>query len=177
MKSPTVEEIDEIASHGDAIVRNLEITQCYYEISQSVAALIGISANWCTFATWASKQAGQTIRQEDLLRAFEDRFNLSSEISAELETVSRRLKAIGVLVHGKLSRAVILQALDPAAAFARAGDAVARGNKKVFEEIGREFARFHAVACDGSSLDRDKITHFCATLRPGDPPDGQRLLS
>jgi hypothetical protein len=177
MKSPTVEEIDGIASHGDAIVRNLEITQCYYEISQSVAALIGASANWCTFATWASKQAGQTIRQEDLLRAFEDRFNLSSEVSAELETVSRRLKAIGVLLHGKLSRAAVLQALDPAAAFARAGDAVARGNKKVFEEIGREFARFLAVACDSSSVERDKITHFCATLRPGDPPDGQRLLS
>jgi len=25
-------------------------------------------ANWCTFATWASRQAGQTIRQEDLAR-------------------------------------------------------------------------------------------------------------
>jgi hypothetical protein len=67
MKPPTVDEIDRIAQHGDAIVRNLEITQCYYEISQCVAARIGASANWCTFATWASKQAGQTIRQEDLL--------------------------------------------------------------------------------------------------------------
>ena len=177
MNPPGVDDIDRIAQHGDAIVRNLEITQCYYEISQCIAALIGSSANWCTFATWASKQAGQTIRQEDLLRAFEERFNLSSEVSAKLETVSRRLEAIGVLLHGKLSRAAILQALNPAAAFARAGDAVARGNKKVFEEIGREFARFLAVAGDGSSVDRDKIAHFCAALRPGDPPDGQRLLS
>jgi hypothetical protein len=38
-------------------------------------------------------------------------------------------------------RKTILRAINPGAAFARAGDAVARGNKKVFEEIGREFAR------------------------------------
>jgi hypothetical protein len=177
MTTPSVEEIDRIAQQGDAIVRNLEITQCYYEISQGIAALIGSSANWCTFATWASKQAGQTIRQEDLLRAFAERFNLSSEVSAKLETVSRRLKAIGVLLHGKLTRAAILQALNPAAAFARAGDAVARGNKKVFEEIGCEFARFLSVVGDGSSVERDKISAFCAALRPGGPPEGQKLLA
>ncbi len=177
MKPPTVDEIDRIAQHGDAIVRNLEITQCYYEISQCVAARIGASANWCTFATWASKQAGQTIRQEDLLRAFEERFNLSSEVSARLEVISSRLKSMGVLWRGNLSRALILQALNPAAAFARAGDAVARGNKKVFEEIGREFARFLAVVGDGSSVDRVKIMDFCAALRPGEPPEGQQLLA
>jgi hypothetical protein len=79
---PTIDEIDRIARLGDPILRNLQITQCYYEISQSVAGLTGFSANWCTFATWASKQAGQTIRLEDLLRAFEERFYFSAEISA-----------------------------------------------------------------------------------------------
>ena len=58
-----------------------------------------------------------------------------------------------------------------------AGDAVARGNKKVFEEIGREFARLLGVFRDDDHLDRDKTASFCAGLRPGEPPDGQRLLS
>jgi hypothetical protein len=174
---PRLDEIDRIAQRGDAIVRNLEITQCYYEISHCVAECIGVSANWCTFATWASKQAGQTIRQEDLLRDFEARFNLSSEISARLEAVSSRLKSVGALLRGRVSRTAILRALDPAAAFARAGDAVARGNKKVFEEIGREFTRFLAVIGDASSFDRGKLASFCALLRPGDPPEGQRLLA
>ena len=174
---PTLDEIDRIAQRGDAIVRNLEITQCYYEISQCVSARIGVSANWCTFATWASKQAGQTIRQEDLLRDFEQRFNLSSEISARLEAVSSRLKSVGALLRGQVSRTAILRALDPAAPFARAGDAVARGNKKVFEEIGREFARFLAVIGDATSFNRGKLASFCAVLRPGDPPQGQRLLA
>jgi len=54
---------------------------------------------------------------------------------------------------------------------------VARGNKKVFEEIGREFTRFLAVIGDASSFDRGKLASFCAALRPGDPPEGQRLLA
>jgi hypothetical protein len=176
MKTATVEDIDRIAQHHDAIVRNLEITQCYYEISQSIAALIGSSANWCTFATWASKQAGQTIRQEDLLRAFEDRFAQSSEISAALEAILSHLTTIGASLRAKVPRAAILQGLDPAAAFARASDAVARGNKKVFEEIAREFARFLAGVDSDIPFNRDKIAAFCATLRPGDPPHGQRFL-
>ena len=177
MNTPTVEEIDRIAQYDNTIVRNLEITQCYYEISQRVAALIGVSANWCTFATWASKQAGQTIRQEDLLRAFEERFNLSSEVSTALEGLCSHLKRISARLQDKMARALILQALNPAAAFARASDAVARGNKKVFDEIGREFARFLAAVGADTSLNREKIVRFCATLRPGDPPVGQRFLA
>jgi hypothetical protein len=52
----------------------------------------------------------------------------------------------------------------------RVSDAVARGNTKVFDEIGREFARF-------LSSGPGAIDAFCAGLRPGDPPDGQRLLA
>src|SRR5882762_8238232 len=137
-----IDEIYRIARLGDPILRNLQITQCYYEISQSVAGLTGFSANWCTFATWASKQAGQTIRQEDLLRAFEERCYLSAEISAALADIASNLESTGAKLQAQLPRETILRILNPAAAFARAGAAVTRGNKKVFEEIGREFARF-----------------------------------
>ena len=46
-----------------------------------------------------------------------------------------------------------------------ASDAVARGNRKVFEEIGYEFARWLA-----------QEPGFLDSLRDGDPPDGQRYL-
>jgi hypothetical protein len=177
MTTPSREEIDRIAQQRDPIIRNLQITQCYYEISQCVAECIGLSANWCTFATWASKQAGQTIRQEDLIRAFEERFNMSSEISAALGNIMSHLNRLGARLEARLPRDVILQSLNPAAAFARASDAVARGNKKVFEEIGREFARFLGVFRGDTHFDRDKTARFCAALRPGEPPNGQRLLS
>jgi hypothetical protein len=72
-----------------------------------------------------------------------------------------RLGQLVKAVHGPL---------DP---FARTSDAVARGNRKVFEEIGREFARFLAVCGDG---DEARLEAFCRGLRDGDPPDGQRLV-
>lgn len=176
MIPPPIDEIDRIARLGDPILRNLQITQCYYEISQEVAGLTGFSANWCTFATWASKQAGQTIRQQDLLRAFEECFYRSPEISAALEDMTSSLKDMGARLPVAVSKDALLRALNPASAFARAGDAVARGNKKVFEEIGREFARFLAAFKDDAGFDRNKTARFCAALRPGDPPDGQRFL-
>jgi hypothetical protein len=176
MTAPTLDEIDRISRLGDPILRNFQITQCYYEISRSVAGLTGHSANWCTFATWASKQAGQTIRQEDLIRAFEERFYLSDEISAAVEGIAGTIKRIGAL-HAEVPRQAMLRAINPAAVFARASDAVARGNKKVFEEIGREFARFLEVFGEQTHFEPGKTAQFCAGLRAGEPPDGQRLLS
>ena len=134
---PKVDDVDRITRLDDPIVRNLQITQCYYEISQSVARFDGHSANWCTFATWASKQAGQTIRTEDLVRTFEERFYLSTEMSLFLENIVNHLRSLGAKLEAHILKGTILRALNPAAAFARASDAVACGNKKIFEEIGR----------------------------------------
>jgi hypothetical protein len=176
MTPPSVQDIDRIADLRDPVVRNLQITQCYYELSQCLAERNGFCANWCTFATWASRQAGQTIRQEDLIRAFEERFFLSAEISAALEQINAGVTALGVRLQAAFSAKEILQVLNPAAAFARASDAVARGNKKVFEEIGFQFARFLQIFRVGNRFDRDQTARFCAALRPGEPPDGQQLL-
>jgi len=54
--------------------------------------------------------------------------------------------------------------------------AVANGNRKVFEEIGREFARFLDVFRNENDFTQEKINKYCAVLESGDPPDGQRLL-
>lgn len=176
MAMPNVDEVDRIARLRDPIIRNLQITQCYYEISQSVAPLAGPSANWCTFATWASKQAGQTIRTEDLVHAFEERFYVSTEATALLQNIVTRVRRWGAELETQNLKAVVLRALNPGEALARASDAVARGNRKVFQEIGREFARFLATFHDDTRFDPDEIARFCASLRPGDPPDGQRVL-
>ncbi len=67
---PTTADVDRIAAVSDPVIRNLQITQAYHELAAAVAARVG-GANWCTFATWASKQAGQTIRKEDLAHLLE----------------------------------------------------------------------------------------------------------
>ena len=175
--NPTPADIDRIASLTDPILRNLQITQCYHELSTAMTALTGPLANWCTFATWASKQAGQSIRKEDLARTFEDLLIRSRSATnamdalAEADSETRGLHAPDV----DAIREALRQALSPTAAFERVSDAIARGNKKVFEEIGREFARFLAL-CQNGPLDPAVVEEFCNGLRPGEPPDGQHYL-
>ena len=175
MSIPTVSDVDAIGAIADPVIRNLRITQCYYELSYAVAERVSPGANWCTFATWASRQAGQTIRGEDFSRAVEDILG-SHEIATLVGDVVR-LSARGArtLTHGTVLDA-IRRAVDPEAALRRAADAVAAGNRKVFVEIGREFARWRGTAAATGAPDAAATTAFCDGFRPGDPPDGQRLL-
>lgn len=175
MSVPTVSEVDAIAAIDDAVLRNLRITQCYHELSNAVAARVAPGANWCTFATWASRQAGQTIRGDDFAQATADILG-SREVAEHVATVTRLAAVhLGDAAFGGLA-AEIRRLLDPQAALRRAADAVAVGNRKVFAEIGREFARWlNTAAVDGPPT-VEASTAFCAALLPGEPPDGQRLL-
>jgi len=114
---------------------------------------------------------------EDLIRALEERFYVSPEIAAPLEELAGNLQSVGARLKTQISKQEILKALNPETALVRASAAVGRGNKKVFEEIGREFARFVAVFYGDNKFDAEKLARFCAALRPGEPPDGQRLLA
>jgi hypothetical protein len=176
MNHPSVEDVERIASVTDPVVRNLQITQSYHEIACALRPLTGAVANWCAFATWASKQAGQTIRGEDLVRHFQDQFRSSPEIVAAIGVIVKAVGDLGFRWEIPALAERILVVLHPGAAFARASDAVARGNRKVFEEIGREFVRFLATFAADTSFDAAKTSRFCTGLRPGDPPDGQSLL-
>ncbi|MCX2946844.1 hypothetical protein [Lentzea sp. NEAU-D7] len=175
--SPVVGEVEEISAHADPVVRNLRITHCYHRLSRALAARTGGAANWCTFAVWASKQVGQTIRQEDLARAVGHLLKSSPEVAAGVDLVVRGLRRgvpqeVLVRAHGVVRQAVVTTArLDDVSA------AAARGNLKVFEEIAREFARFLAEFGDeAAARDERRIQEFCDALRPGEPPEGQRYL-
>ena len=172
---PSPAEVDAIAGHPDPVARNLRITQAYYELSTAVASHGSLAANWCTFATWASKQAGQTIRREDLERAIEDELGRSEAFTRAVARIRAVFRALRRRADDDEIAAALREACLPARAIEETSDAVARGNRKVFEEIGREFARFLPLVqrgtCEPATLER-----FCADLRPGPPPDGQELL-
>jgi len=91
----TIEEIESIAAVANPPLRNVLITQCYCELSASFAKRMGTGANWCTFATWASKQAGQTIRHQDLQRTIENLLKNEPEIEAALLLVVTLAKQRG----------------------------------------------------------------------------------
>lgn len=172
---PTVEDVDRIKEIADPVIRNLHITQCYSELSVAMARRTGQMANWCTFATWASKQAGQTIRKEDLARLLERRLRQSPNAMLASRNVATAINAQGqsqLMPQPELA----IRSGNFTEAVERASDAVARGNKKVFEEIGREFARFLHGWFDEHTLDPQKLADYCKQLRAGDPPEGQEYL-
>jgi hypothetical protein len=175
--APTVADVERTVALADPVVRNLQISQCYCELSRALAARTGGGpANWCAFATWASKQAGQTIRKEDLARTFERLFGRSREARSAGNAAVDSMAELGTRDRPERLWEALSKALWPTDAFDRASDAVARGNRKVFEEIGPEFARFLALPISGGAIDPAALADFCDALRPGDPPGGQGLL-
>jgi hypothetical protein len=172
---PTVSDIDTIGAIGDPVIRNLRITQCYHELSHAVAERVAPGANWCTFATWASRQAGQTIRGEDFTRAAEDILGSHDVAQVITEIIRLSIRTGRALTHATILDA-LRRAVDPEAALRRAADAVAIGNRKVFVEIGREFARWRGTAAAAGAPNAAATAAFADGLRAGEPPDGQRLL-
>jgi hypothetical protein len=172
----TIAEVDRIAQLPDPVIRNRQITQSYHELSLEMAKRTGSSANWCTFATWASRQAGQTIRKEDLPKAFEHHLAGAPEMGRLLNELINLLLRKGARPDKQAITKLVWELVNPKAAMDRASDAVARGNRKVYAEIGREFARFLESCMKDDSYDEEHINHFCSPLRSGDPPDGQRYL-
>ncbi len=138
-------QIDGVVKTQDDTLRNLKITQDYSNLSNEMRNMLGTDsgANWCTFATWASRQAGETIRQEDL-------------------GTTAKLAKKGVDALGGLSL------LIPGGAAAKAGsemyDAssaqVAAGNRKVYQEIAPQFARFIETFKGDKSPDPEKLKKF-----------------
>ena len=159
-------DVRRIAAIGSPVLRNLEITYAYSLLAADVAARSGQGANWCTFATWASRQAGATIRGEDALDLLTDRLGGGSLLHP-LRTFGRWLLRRGLFDSASRLGRLLGRLHTPFDAVELASDAVARGNRKVFEEIGYEFARW---------LEADDPAAFIASLRDGDPPDGQKYL-
>ena len=172
----TPEDVERVAAIADPALRNLQITQAYHELSATAAARLGQVANWCTFATWASKQAGRTIRKEDLQRSLEAAFRSSPTAATAASEVTTQASRIGANIAVSESLASVWSVVDPTAALDRASAAVARGNLRVFEEIGGEFARFDVECGPDASFDADTLDRFVERLEPGEPPDGQRYL-
>ena len=157
---PSPAECDSISAIPDVAIRNLNITQGYFEISRAFANRIAKQSNWCTFGVWASKQAGQSIRHEDLMR-----------------TALRDFGGPEALPLKKLLGFDCLnRALGQLAPFKRSGDFVAIGNNKVFMDICREFSRFLTEFIDEKVPNAAHLDQFSATLKPGPPPDGQDFL-
>jgi hypothetical protein len=174
--APSADDVRRIAAIENAVIRNLEITHCYSRLAAAFAARSGEGANWCTYATWASRQAGRTIRGEDLIELLGRGLGKSRWLLHPIATLWRRLLRHGLFQPETRIGRFTAELHTPFDAFERASESVARGNLKVFEEIGLEFARYLHECPPDAPADSPLFQRFLDRLRPGDPSDGQRYL-
>src|SRR6476469_5638940 len=121
--TPTPEEIIRIAGMPVDTLRNLQITTCYHDLSIAMASRSGRTANWCTFATWASRQAGQTIRGEDLRAKLLRELHMDPGVAAIFTLLGAMAKENGALVTiDQLKQIAVVHLVEQAAA--RAANAV-----------------------------------------------------
>lgn len=174
---PTPEDVQRISELADPVIRNLQITQCYFELSRAMAHLLPGCCNWCTMATWASRQAGYSIRKQDLQRAFNRLLRESRDAEQAMVELAGEARMIQGEGPESLTGAIsaLWEALSPQGAFVRTSRAVAHGNLKVFAEIGKEFARFLALYRQ-KQPDSQAVKAFITNLQAGEPPEGQDYL-
>jgi hypothetical protein len=164
-----------IALDHDPILRNLKITQCYFDLSQNIAARIGNeNVNWCTFATWASKTAGRFIRLENINVHLHDAIYNSNEYQDWLLLIKDKYEELDIehqFEHHQLHKAahnsIALISAD-----------IAAGNLKVFSELGPAFSEMIDAFDQSLAGNRNAIDIVLQKLRTGDTAEGgQELLA
>jgi hypothetical protein len=168
-------DIAKISAMQDPVLRNLLITQRYHDLSQALAQTLGgPDVNWSTFATWASKTAGQSIRNEEV-----PPFVVDLVGDAE-DDVMHRLGRIEAVIHA----IVPTTGFHPSFLLApiretltTVSTSIGDGNLKVFAELAPQFVRFVEIMGGG----RPTPAQLAAMLEPLDPrpttaDSGQEML-
>ena len=66
-RGTSLAHIHEVLAIEDRVLRNYWVTQTYSDLATAISEVLAPdTANWCTFATWASCTVGQNLRGENL---------------------------------------------------------------------------------------------------------------
>jgi len=162
-----------VALDQEPVLRNLLITQCYADLAHGLAEKLGReNANWCNFATWASKTAGNFIRAEEVPEAFRGALADEHRFIAHAEQLTSKLSALLGRPFLSVERLLDL----PTTIVDEVTQQIVAGNLKVFSELGPVFARLiHAFDAQGK-LDEAKLTALTESLKTGPSAQGGQTL-
>jgi hypothetical protein len=173
MALPT--DIAKISELKEPVLRNLYITQRYHDLSRALAETIGgPDVNWSTFATWASKTAGQSIRNEEvppfvteLVGEAEDEvMHPFGKIHVAMEQI---LPTTGF--HASFLLAPVKDTID------HVSTNIAAGNLKVFAELAPLFVAFVEAMKRGEAGAAERVAGFVEGLdRRPTAEGGQAVL-
>ena len=160
-------ELRHIAQLSEPVLRNLLITQRYHDLSLDLSRVLGSdNANWSTFATWASKTAGQSIREEEVPPEFTKFLQEEAKLEARLKRFYARLGPVSRLMPRlspfDLARAVIQEVARQ----------IAEGNLRVYAELAPLFAEFSDRFAHQSRESDQELERFLGRLNAGPAAEG-----
>lgn len=167
LEQMTAGHVERIEREEEPVLRSLWISQSYHLLSAQLARQIDRqNVNWATFACWAAKTAGLSLRREDVPRFAARELGIEQGLRAVSTSVSKLLDWFG-LGH-RLRNATIETLRDVSAE-------LSLGHEKVHSELAPLFARFVDVM--NRNATEGDMEDFVETLRPGPTEDGgQELL-
>lgn len=159
-------DLSRIAALKEPILRNLLITQRYCDLSKDLARVLGTdNANWSTFACWASKTAGQSIRKEEVPPELVRLLQIDARIDRHLHKFYDKLGCLSFLAPRIDPLDLARSVLD------EVSDQIAIGNLRVFAELAPLFAefvhRFEESAGEPSEIREKKLQEFISGLKRG----------
>lgn len=151
-----------VGLESDPVRRNLLITQCYHDLSVALGKRLGAEhANWCTFATWASRTAGRFIRDEEVPAAFREVLAGSAHVDRGIERANRALARANA--DAGIPKDIVL---DIARRIVhQVGELITAGNLAVFSELGPVFSR--AITALDEDADGAALLRVGASLTEG----------
>ncbi len=160
-------DLKRIADLPEPVLRNLLITQRYHDLSLELARVLGSdNANWSTFATWASKTAGQSIREEEVPPEFTSFLQKEARLAERLEHFYTKLGPLARLAPKldpfELARAVIQEVARQ----------IAEGNLRVYAELAPLFAEFSYRFGYPAQPNDDELEQFVSALKAGPAAEG-----
>jgi hypothetical protein len=164
-----------IVMDTEPVLRNLKITQAYFDLSQAIAQRLGdVNANWCNFATWASKTAGRFIRMEDLNVHLHQLLHAHDDYNDWLGMIQDKFKELEIdhtFDHAQVHHAGQNVLTEISAD-------IAAGNLKVFSELGPVFSTMIEAFDKPLEEEKPAIETLLASLIPGDTESGgQHMLA
>jgi hypothetical protein len=163
----TPADVKNITALDNLILKNLKITQAYAELSLGMQRVIGDrNANWCSFATHASKTAGYAIRNEVMPSAINQALTHFDSYRRSVAFLGRYLEDPTATLYGNgggLVQEILL----------RVSRSVSLGNCKVFAELAPLFSRLITWFAHDDRPDPDKLQLFLSQLRMGSVEDGE----
>jgi hypothetical protein len=163
----TGEYIQSVIERDNLVVRNLQVTQGYYRLSQGMKRYTsGKNVSWCSFATHASKTAGQALRHELMpgylksamirMAGYENTFLFLSEGILEPDQAKTGEQ------NSRMGKAL-----------RRVSQLISEGNITVFEELAWPFSSFLRTFKKDWEYDEGKLGAFLdEQFKPGPLVEG-----